>query len=186
MRHNHVHQLFTQIHVRGFQRTTGQRAEATATGSPERRVTGRLRLFPHVIAFGGQPFWVREVNHDDLAEQLGLLVGISPYHRTITVDLEASKFTGGVASLVLCNNAVSTGILLFTARNIQCETLCGRTINHAHRDRKREVCGTGCICTVCHVFQGTVTIKTIEPRLAAAAGSVGSAGSVTLALLSLV
>ncbi len=159
MRHNHVHQLFTQIHVRGFQRTTGQRAEATATGSPERRVTGRLRLFPHVIAFGGQPFWVREVNHDDLAEQLGLLVGISPYHRTITVDLEASKFTGGVASLVLCNNAVSTGILLFTARNIQCETLCGRTINHAHRDRKREVCGTGCICTVCHVFQGTVTIK---------------------------
>lgn len=66
-----------------------------------------------------------EVNHDDLAEQLGLLVGISPYHRTITVDLEASKFTGGVASLVLCNNAVSTGILLFTARNIQCETCAG-------------------------------------------------------------
>src|SRR5690606_38904400 len=48
-----------------------------------------------------QTLSVREVDHHDLADQLGLAVGEGGEHVAALVDVQAGQLTGGVAVLVL-------------------------------------------------------------------------------------
>ena len=121
MRDNHVHQLFTQIDVGGFKRAVGQRAEVTGTRGTQQGNTGRLRGRPDVIPFGLQAFVVGKVCQHDLAQHLGLFVGVVTDNGAVIVDLVAHQIARLITVLARRHDVVRTGVLLHGVRETHFE-----------------------------------------------------------------
>ena len=148
MRDDHVHQLFTQIDVGGFQRAVSQRAEVTGTRGSQQGNPGRLRGRPDVIPFGFQAFVVGEVCQYDLAQHLGLFVRIVTDNGTVIVDLVAHQIARLIAVLARRHDVVRTGVLLHGV---------GET--HVKRGWRRARNGARCDLDIIATRQHTTLVK---------------------------
>src|SRR5690606_18365033 len=104
------------VDVGGFQHTVCQRTEVTGTRGTQQRDAGGLRGRPDVVTFRLQTFVVGEVCQHDLAQNLGLFVGVVTDHGAVVVDLVAHQVARFKTILAGSNDVVRTGVLLHGVR----------------------------------------------------------------------
>src|SRR6478736_1555787 len=98
---NHADELGRQVDVRAFQRATGGRTAATATGGTERGSAALARRDPQVLTSAAEAVVGAELGDTELRHGDLLAVRVQAGHDALAVDRHAGEVTRRIAVLLL-------------------------------------------------------------------------------------